>query len=95
MRVADTNPHSSFASFWQAGFEGADHVNGSGTALSMIRQSGHLDHLEADYSSLGHFGIGTVRESAGWRLATRGKRLDLSHVVTRARARTDRREKDA
>lgn len=51
------------------GFEGADHVNESGRALDMAEASGHLDHLEDDHARAAAAGIGTVRESIGWRLA--------------------------
>ena len=75
-----------FASFWQAGFEGADHVNGSGQALDLVRASGHLHNLDHDYGALAQFGIRTVRESVGWRLCDRGSDVELNHVLARARA---------
>lgn len=64
--IAAPNP---FTSFWMGGFEGADHINGSGRALDMAEASGHLDHLEDDHARAAAAGIGTVRESIGWRLA--------------------------
>src|SRR4051812_31299867 len=75
-----------FASFWQAGFEGADHVNGSGRTLAMAELSGHLRHIDADYAALAEFDIRTVRESAGWRHASRGRDYDFASVVRRAEA---------
>ena len=60
---------SPYRSFWMAGFEGADHVNGSGERLDMVALSGHDRHLDADYARLAALGIGTIRESVGWRLA--------------------------
>ena len=38
---------SPFASFWQAGYEGADHINHNGQALDMNAVTGHI---ERDYS---------------------------------------------
>ena len=56
-------------SFWMGGYEGADHLNGQGTALDMVRETGHLDRLDEDYRNAAALGIRTVRESIGWRLA--------------------------
>jgi protoporphyrinogen oxidase/glycosyltransferase involved in cell wall biosynthesis len=75
-----------FVSFWQAGYEGADHVNRAGQALSMNDVNGHLDRVREDYAALLPFGIRTVRESAGWRLIERNGQFDFSHVLSRARA---------
>ncbi|MBT2323632.1 glycosyltransferase [Variovorax paradoxus] len=50
-----------------AGFEGADHVNSKGEALSPNQASAHWDQIEQDYRLLREFGIRTVRESVGWR----------------------------
>ena len=57
-----------FRSFWMAGYEGADHVNSAGCALSMNEANHHWQQLDADYALLGRFGIRTVRESIGWRV---------------------------
>jgi UDP-galactopyranose mutase len=75
-----------FQSFWQAGFEGADHVNSSGQALVLADLSGHLRHLDADYEALAPFGMRCVRESAGWRYTTRACDYDFSCVRRRAEA---------
>ena len=37
----------------------------------MVRDSGHLDHLEADYAGAAALGLRTIRESIGWRLTER------------------------
>jgi UDP-galactopyranose mutase len=58
-----------FRSFWMAGFEGADHVNSKGEALSPNRASAHWALIAEDYSLLHEFGIRTVRESVGWRVS--------------------------
>jgi beta-glucosidase/6-phospho-beta-glucosidase/beta-galactosidase len=57
-----------FRSFWMAGFEGADHVNSRGEALSPNQASAHWDLIEEDYRLLRGFGIRAVRESVGWRV---------------------------
>ncbi|MYM26620.1 NAD(P)-binding protein [Duganella sp. FT135W] len=75
-----------FATFWQAGYEGADHVNHAGSALDMNLATGHLERARADYAQLQQFGIRTVRESIGWRLAERDGVFDFSILDTRLRA---------
>ena len=77
---------SIFNSFWQAGFEGADHVNGSGRPLAMNEATAHNKFAREDYLRLREFGIRTVRESVGWRVAERDGRFDFSAVESRARA---------
>ncbi len=52
---------------WIGGFEGADHVNGRGRALSMATDSGHMSRLDRDYRRLRRLGFTEVRESLGWR----------------------------
>ena len=76
-----------FNSFWLAGFEGADHINGRGQALDMNRLTQHTALALDDYLRLLHFGIRTVRESVGWRLveAEQGC-FDFSSLELRARA---------
>ncbi len=74
---------SPLRSFWMAGFEGADHVNGSGVPLSMGEATQH-DRLAAnDYARLAFFDIRTVRESVGWRLADDDGRYDFSLLEKR------------
>ena len=38
-----------FRSFWMAGYEGADHRNGSGRQLDMQRATGHDARVDEDY----------------------------------------------
>jgi hypothetical protein len=57
-----------FSSYWQAGYEGADHINGAGLPLSMNDITRHGMLAYDDYLLLNDFGIQTVRESVGWRL---------------------------
>ena len=39
-------------SFWMAGFDGADHINSSGVALSMTELTQHDSHVDDDYRRL-------------------------------------------
>ncbi len=76
-----------FSSFWQAGYEGADHINPHGLRLSMNEINDHLTRAREDYAALRRFNIHTVRESVGWRLAekTSGE-YDFSSVALRMQA---------
>ena len=69
-----------FQSFWMGGYEGADHVNSHGQALSMNDANDHWRQVRGDYRLLKQFGIRTVRESIGWRMTGSGSALDLSRV---------------
>jgi UDP-galactopyranose mutase len=87
MTMRGSNERSgAFASFWQGGYEGADHVNRHGHALDMNAANGHAGRSGADYALLRQFGISTVRESIGWRLVERDSGFDFSEVEARARA---------
>ncbi|MBC7858292.1 MAG: FAD-dependent oxidoreductase [Burkholderiaceae bacterium] len=83
--MSDTEAAAPFLSYWQAGYEGADHVTHSGHALSMNQVTGHLERVREDYALLRQFGILTVRESVGWRLVERDGRFDFSSLEERAR----------
>ncbi|MFN7834785.1 MAG: NAD(P)-binding protein [Burkholderiaceae bacterium] len=78
-----------FNSFWQAGYEGADHLNAGGRLLSMNDATGHAARAREDYRLLADFGIRTVRESVGWRLVERDGAFDFSSLETRAAAARD------
>jgi len=91
--AAETHAHAGargareiYKSFWHAGFEGADHINGSAKMLCMNTATGHLEQAEQDYGRLATLGIRTVRESAGWRCIERNGRFDFARVGLRARA---------
>jgi hypothetical protein len=85
--LAHANASPPFASFWMAGYEGADHVNSSGLPLAMCDITQHETQAAEDYARLDEFSIRTVRESAGWRLIERSPgRYDFSALATRARA---------
>jgi len=71
-----------FAGFWMGGFEGADHVNGAGVALDMVRATGHLDRLDEDHRRAAQAGVRCVRESIGWRVAeSAGGHIDLTRAL--------------
>ncbi len=75
-----------YRSFWQGGFEGADHVNGSGTALCLNSLTDHVARAGDDYAGAAALGLRTVRESAGWRGLSGPDGTDLSSVRRRAEA---------
>ena len=75
-----------FASFWMAGYEGADHVNAAGIPLSMNDANRHSDKAYEDYALLSEFGIRTVRESIGWRLVEQNGHFDFSSILPRVKA---------
>lgn len=75
-----------FSSFWQAGYEGADHINPHGERLSMNETNAHLARVKEDYAALKAFNISTVRESVGWRLTERDGRYDFSSLDARLEA---------
>lgn len=77
---------SPFASYWQAGYEGADHINHGGVPQDMNQANGHQQRGRADYALLQQFGIRTVRESIGWRLAEQDGVVDLRFLDERLQA---------
>ncbi len=81
------SPALALRSFWMGGFEGADHVNGRGEALDMVRATGHDQRLDADYRAARRLGLLCLRESVGWRLSEdAGGHLDLTRAVRMAGA---------
>ena len=74
---SDTTP---YRSFWQAGFEGADHTNGSGRSLCLNTLTGHIERADEDFSAANTMGLRTVRESLSWRGIERGARHDFAHA---------------
>lgn len=77
-----------FASFWMAGFEGADHIDLHGRPLDMADITGHASQFDADYRRAAALGLQTVRESAGWRICAPDshRALDFSRVQRAADA---------
>jgi hypothetical protein len=74
-----------FLSFWQAGYEGADHINRAQRALAMNDVTGYLDRVCEDYRNLSRCGIRTVRESIGGRLTEKDAQFDFAAIESRAR----------
>lgn len=72
-----------FLSFWQAGYEGADHINPAGERLSMNDLNEHLVRAREDYTLLRQFNITTVRESVGWRICEHSGGYDFTSVASR------------
>src|SRR6476620_8066988 len=83
---ASSQSANPFESFWMAGYEGADHVNGAGIPLSMNDANRHEHYAYDDYALLSEFGIRTVRESIGWRLVEQNGRFDFSSILPRLKA---------
>ena len=74
---ADASP---YRSFWQAGFEGADHINGSGRSLCLNTLTDHIQRADEDFSAANTMGLRTVRESLSWRGIERGAGHDFAHA---------------
>lgn len=88
--IGSVAAESPYRSFWQAGFEGADHTNGSGRPLCLNTLTGHVERADEDFAAVATMGLRTVRESLSWRQIERGGGFDFSHadrMLDRARAR--------
>src|SRR6476620_7540765 len=79
-----------FISFWQAGYEGADHVNGRGMALDMAGATHHERLAAQDFDGLAAFGMCSVRETLGWRKCEVDGRFDFSAAIAIAQAAQSR-----
>lgn len=78
---------SPFRSFWQAGYECADHVNNRGERVDLLHLTGHETHTEANYRALAPFNISTVREGIRWAFVERQpRRYDWTEVRARLAA---------
>lgn len=75
-----------FLTYWQSGYEGADHINHGGMPLDMNSANDHQQRAYDDYLLLQQFGIRTVRESIGWRLVEKDGAFDFSIIEARVRA---------
>jgi UDP-galactopyranose mutase len=75
-----------FLTYWQCGYEGADHINHGGRPLDMNSANAHQQRAYDDYLRLHEFGIRTVRESIGWRLVEKEGGFDFSVIEARVRA---------
>lgn len=63
--------NTSFASFFQGGFECSTHRRRDGVRLDLIRATGHDRHVGNDYRQLREIGIRTVRDGVRWHLIER------------------------
>lgn len=59
---------TTFASFFQAGFECSSHRRRDGVRLDLIRATGHDRHVVQDYRILKKLGFGTLRDGLRWHL---------------------------
>jgi beta-glucosidase/6-phospho-beta-glucosidase/beta-galactosidase len=59
---------TTFASFFQAGFECSSHRRRDGVRLDLIRATGHDRHVLRDYRMCKDLGFGTVRDGLRWHL---------------------------
>ena len=76
-----------FQSFWQAGFECADHLNVHGDRVDLLEVTGHDVLVEKDYAALRQFNISTVREGIRWnKVEKRPGMYDWSEVSDRIEA---------
>ncbi len=68
MPTMNGHPDSTFASFFQAGFECSSHRRRDGVRLDLIRATGHDRHVLRDYRLCKELGFGTVRDGLRWHL---------------------------
>jgi len=69
-----------FRSYWIAGYEGADHINGKQIPQSLNDANQHNQKIDSDYALLKQFNIQTVRESIGWRITEQDNQFNW-HVL--------------
>ena len=73
-------------SFWVAGYEGADHLSGSGLAFDLIDATSQAERVADDYRAAHDVGIACVRESVGWQQVERPYGFDFDRLRVRAEA---------
>lgn len=71
-------------SFWMAGFDGTDHLDGLRTSREMPDAAAYRRRVEADYRGVRDAGILCVRESISWRSADHGEGFDFASAIQRA-----------
>ena len=59
---------TSFASFFQAGFECSSHRRRDGVRLDLIRATSHDRHIASDYRQCADLGLRTLRDGLRWHL---------------------------
>src|SRR5205085_7903570 len=72
---------SLFASFWQAGFESACHINAKRERIDMIRGVEHDKRASADYRMLSTVQMRTARDGVRWPLVDRGSCYDFASFL--------------
>ncbi|GAA4023679.1 beta-glucosidase [Sphingomonas swuensis] len=72
-----TGPETTFASFFQGGFECSSHRRRDGVRLDLIRATSHDRHVDGDYRQLRALGLQTIRDGLRW------------HVIEKAPGRYD------
>jgi beta-glucosidase/6-phospho-beta-glucosidase/beta-galactosidase len=70
-----------FRSFWMGGFEGACHINRSGTRLDLIAATQHDVQAAADYRLVRAVGMATVRDGVRWPSVEHGGSYDFSSFI--------------
>ena len=76
-----------FKSYFQGGFECADHLNRHGARVNMLHETQHDVRVAEDYRLLTELGIRTVREGICWSAVERAPGIyDFSEVIRRIRA---------
>jgi len=78
-----------FRSFWMAGFDGTDHLDGLRTAQAGHDGTAYRRRVEADYAAVRAAGVQCIRESVGWRSSARGDAFDFESVILRAQCARD------
>ncbi|MES2732422.1 MAG: amine oxidase [Bacteroidota bacterium] len=79
--------NSLFRSFWQAGFECADHLNYHGDRVDLLKETAHDVLIDEDYAALAPFQIQTVREGIRWnRVEKKPGLYDWTDVIERIEA---------
>lgn len=68
-------------SFWIAGFDGTDHLDGLRPAQ---HPAAYRQRVEADYRHAAAAGVKCVRENVGWRSVARGHGFDFAALTMRA-----------
>jgi beta-glucosidase/6-phospho-beta-glucosidase/beta-galactosidase len=76
-----SDPSQLFRSFWMGGFEGACHINRSGTRLDLIAATQHDVQAAADYRLVRAVGMATVRDGVRWPSVEHGGSYDFSSFV--------------
>lgn len=71
-------------SFWMAGFDGTDHLDGLRLAQAPHDAPAYRHRVEADYRNVRDAGIECVRENIDWRRSERGGAFDFEAVTLRA-----------